>query len=305
MEHSFAKIKTFVSVVELGSIKAASEKLDLDPSTVSRQLSTLESELGLLLVRRSSRKLSITRIGNRIFEHYKAALNELKHVEEACLGADLQNDIYLTMPASFGNFSVMPLVQEYIATHPHTRIHVDWSDEQRDLILDNIDIGIRGGHLQNDNMVAVKLSELNLSFVASPKVLMRHNSPSTFQDLVHLPWIKINSPGKTRLPPLKDGYALNTELITNIPLTVNSQDAAIEAVTRGLGIAVVERIALARQIKSGELVELFPGSILPMGYYWLYKPEGRWIQPHVREFSQYLIDHLRIIEPTTEKILNY
>ncbi|MBB3061503.1 LysR family transcriptional regulator [Microbulbifer rhizosphaerae] len=297
MEHSFAKIKTFVAVVEFGSIKAASEKMDLDPSTVSRQLSGLERDLGLLLIRRSSRKLNITRVGHRIFEHYKAVLDQLKQVDEICQGAERQNDIYMTMPCSFGNCAVMPLMQEYIAQNPHIRVHVDWSDEQRDLISDHIDVGIRGGFLQSDNLVAVKLEELKLSFVASPKVFQRHPPPDRFEDLVLLPWIKINAPGKSKLPPLQGGYSLNTSLICNTPLSVSGQEAAIEAATRGLGVAVVERVAVAQRLESGELVELFPESILPLGHYWLYVPEGRWMQPHVRAFTRYLIDNLRQLEP--------
>lgn len=293
MKHSFTKINTFVAVVELGSIKAASEKLDLDPSTVSRQLSTLEAELDVLLIRRSTRKLNITRVGRKIFEHYKTVLEQLQQVEEACEGAHRQNDIFITMPGGYGHYAVMPLIQDYLAAEPHVRIHVDWSDERRDMIAGGIDVGIRGGHLPSDKVVAVALAELKLSFIASPKVLKRHGGPETFEDLNCFPWIKLNAPGKSKLPPLRNGYQLNTDLVTNIPLTVSNQEAAIEAVMRGLGIAVVERVAVAEQLDRGELVELFADTIHPVGYYWLYIPEGRRIQPHIRAFYHYLIEHLR------------
>lgn len=293
MKHSFTKINTFVAVVELGSIKAASEKLDLDPSTVSRQLSTLEAELDVLLIRRSTRKINITRVGRKIFEHYKTVLEQLQQVEEACKGADRQNDIFITMPSGYGHYAVMPLIQDYLAAESHVRIHVDWSDERRDMIAGGIDVGIRGGHLPSDKVVAVALSELKLSFIASPKVLKRHGGPKTFEDLNGFPWIKFNVPGKSKLPPLRNGYQINTDLVTNIPLTVSNQEAAIEAVVRGLGIAVVERVAVAEQLDRGELVELFAETIHPAGYYWLYIPEGRRIQPHIRAFYHYLIKHLR------------
>ncbi len=296
MEHSISKIKIFTTIVERGSIKSASAQLNLDSSTVSRQLSSLENDLGLLLVRRSTRKLSVTAIGKQIFKYYKTVTEELKKVEKLCNMTDLPRDIHLTIPQIFGSYAVMPLIQDYIEQHPHIRIHVDWSDLRRDLVESNFDIGIRGEKLDSENIVALALSELKLCFIASPKLLKRYHPVKSFVDLVKLPWIRINFQNRpcSKLPPLKKGFHLNVNDITEVPLTVNSQEAAIKAVQSGIGITIVERVAVEAQIEQSKLLELFPDSIESLGYYWLYKPDGRWIQPHIREFSQHLIDKLRV-----------
>ncbi len=301
-EHSVSKIKTFLAIVKHGSIRSASENLGLDPSTVSRQLSSLESDLGILLIRRSSRKLSVTAVGQKIAEHYGNAIDELKNVEELSRSMDIQKDIFMTIPTVFGNHMIMRFVEAYITENPDVRIHIDWSDEKRDPIESKIDLGIRGGYLDSDNVVAQQLSELKLAFIVSPKLLKRYPDVTEISHLEQLPWIKINQAGRDSLPPLRGNLSLNIDNITDVPLTVNSQQAAIDAATRGLGVVVVEKLAVLKAIEEGNLVELFPDSINSVGYYWLYKPDGRWLQPHVREFSDYLIHHLRTSESATEKV---
>ena len=301
-EHSISKIRTFLAVVKLGSIRAASESLDLDPSTVSRQLSSLENDLGVLLVRRSNRKLAITAIGQKISDHYSIVIQQLAEVDELTRTMDITKDIYMTIPAVFCNHVIMQYIQSYIAENPSVHIHIDWSDEKRNPIEAKIDLGIRGGYIDSDNIVAQKLTELKLAFIASPNMLKRYPPLNDFNDIEKLPWIKINQPGKDALPPLRKGYQLNIDEITNIPVSVNSQEAAIGAANSGLGIAIVERLAVKQAFDAGTLIELFPDTILPIGHYWLYKPDGRWLQPHVREFSDYLINNLRIAKAAEEEV---
>ena len=179
------QIEAFVSVATRGSLSAAARVEGVTPAIVGRRIDALESRLGIKLLLRTTRKLTITFEGQAFLEDCQRLLNDLANAEATVSlgGVRAGGHLKVSAPAGFGRQHVAPLVGDFMLANPDVTVNLNLSDRLVDLINENIDCAIRIGDLTDSSLISVRLGEMRRMVVASPAYLVEHGVPRTPDDL--------------------------------------------------------------------------------------------------------------------------
>src|SRR5438094_3212814 len=180
----FSRIKTFIKVVEAGSFSAAARD-ESSVSTVARQVKSLEDELGVRLLNRSTRRLALTDTGRRFYERVSSIEQELKKAksEVTSLEENVKGLLRVQLRVTAGTTIVVPALPKFLSQYPELEIDVSLTDERRDLIANNIDVAMWLGDLPNSQIVARRLSRSGRIVCGSPAYFEKHGIPREPQDL--------------------------------------------------------------------------------------------------------------------------
>jgi DNA-binding transcriptional LysR family regulator len=255
----FEQLETFVTVVRLGSLTAAAERLAVAKSAVSRRLARLEEDLGVALLTRTTRSLALTGAGERFLERAERLLADLDEAraEVAAERGVLRGRLRVAAPSSFGQEHLSPVLCAFATEHPEVHLELDFSDRRVDLVQDGVDLAVRIAELGEARVVATPLTTVRHQLVASPAYLRRHGSPRspealedhaavTYSQSSEAGWVWTARDGRTgRVAPrsvlrANDGHFL--------------RDAAIA----GLGIANEPTFLLHQALRDGRLVPVLP-----------------------------------------------
>lgn len=178
-------METFVAVSQRGSLTAAAAAEGVAPAVISRRLDALEAHLGVRLMVRTTRKITLTFEGNAYLEDCQRILRELADAEAAVSQGSARASGYLrvTAPAGFGRQHVAPLLLEFLRAHPEVSASLDLSDRSVDLVGEGFDCAVRLGGLVDSSLVAVRLGEMRRVVVGSPAYFQQHGVPRTLDDL--------------------------------------------------------------------------------------------------------------------------
>lgn len=178
-------METFVAVSQRGSLTAAAMAEGVAPAVISRRLDALEARLGVKLLVRTTRKITLTFEGSAYLEDCQRILRELADAEAAVSQGSARASGYLrvTAPAGFGRKHVAPLLLEFLRAHPEVSASLDLSDRSVDLVGEGFDCAVRLGGLVDSSLVAVRLGEMKRVVVGSPAYFHRHGVPRTIEDL--------------------------------------------------------------------------------------------------------------------------
>lgn len=181
------QLETFVAVVMRGSLTAAANAEGVAPAVISRRLDGLEERLGIKLLVRTTRKLSLTFEGAAYLEDCQRILRELADAETSVTLGNARASGYLriTAPAGFGRKHVAPLLLDYLREHPEVSASLDLSDRTVDLVNEAVDCAVRLGGLVDSSLVAVRLGEMKRVVVGSPAYLEQRGVPRSLDDLAH------------------------------------------------------------------------------------------------------------------------
>lgn len=246
-----------LSVVEHGSLSAASRAMHSPLPTVSRKIAELEAHLGVRLMTRTSRRILLTEAG----ESYVAAAREiLERVEEAERSATGEysapkGDLTMTAPIVFGRLHVLPVITDFLKAFPDINIHLTLSDRTMSLADEHIDVALRISELSDSSLIAIRLGSIRTTTYANPDYLKRHFSPSSPHDLKDHDCIAFNGVLSTLFWTFWDG-AKDIEVPIRTRLSVNTAEAAVDAAAAGLGITRVMAYQAKRAIDAGLLVPL-------------------------------------------------
>lgn len=261
----------FVMVVDKKSFKAAAVELGLTPSVVSHHISKLEAKLGLVLLYRSTRKLSLTHDGKILYEAAKnmmqqveAGLDKINHND-----GDLRGSLKLTMPATFTCHPILKKIAEFLILYPKVQADIRFTDLHESIIGQGIDLAIRVGNLPNSDLKVKKIDQVELCLVASAGYiasmaldLAEINHPN---DLAHWDFIGIaQRPMNKVLSPIiaaKNAQSVKIEYASRT--IVDDATAAMQLACQGLGVASPPYFLLEDRLQSGELVHLLPDWLLP------------------------------------------
>lgn len=185
MDNRAGEMQVFLRVVEAGSFSEAARLLRMTPSTVSKLISRIEARLGIRLVERSTRRLSLTAEGLIYYERSQTLLEELDKVErELSQGAATTGGmVRVNVSVAFGALGLEPLLPEFWRTYPNVVVDLSLSDEIVDLYLDRTDIAFRVGPLPDSGMTARRIGVARRKIVASPAYLERYGTPRSPDDL--------------------------------------------------------------------------------------------------------------------------
>lgn len=278
-------ISEFVAVAESGSFTAAGNKLGVSTAQVSRQISALESRLSIKLFYRTTRKVTITEVGQVYYNHCRQLLDGLEEAEQAI--ADLHQSpkgkLNITAPVTFGENRIAPLLNDFIKSYPDLDVTLTLTNRILDLVAESYDLAIRLGQLEDSSMIAKRLASRRQYVCASPNYLAAHGVPHTLSELEHhncllgtLDFWKFEEKNKLR------------HLRVDGNLRCNSGNALVDAALKGIGIIQLPDYYVDEHIKSGDLVTLLDSDRAPEEGIWALYPNNRHLSPKVR----LLLDHL-------------
>ena len=244
-----------VKVAELGSMSAAARALNIPLTTVSRQIGELENTLGVRLMIRTTRKLTLTDAGVDYVAAARRILEEVENAERQAAGEyqEPKGELVLSAPTMFGRQQVLPVVTDFLARYPQIRVRLLLSDRNADLVADHIDLAVRIGTLPDSGMVATRLGEMRIVTCAHPALLEKHGIPERPRELAALPIIRIESPMPYR------GWRFNAEeaedrLVALQPvLSLTTPESAADAARLGAGVARLLHYQAIDGLARGEL----------------------------------------------------
>ena len=187
-----AAMRVFVAIVDAGSMTAAAELLDRSQPAVVRTLAALEAHLGVTLLRRTTRRMSLTPEGGEFLGRCRRILTDVEYAERA-IGQDQnepRGDIRMTAPVEFGRMHVTPAVTAFLWRYEQVRVDLLLQDRNIDLVEEAVDLALRIGPLSDSSMIAIRLGEVRHVTVASPALLERTGIPEHPAELSALPCIR-------------------------------------------------------------------------------------------------------------------
>lgn len=226
-----------VKVTELGSMSAAARALNMPLTTVSRHIGELESALGVRLLARTTRKLTLTDAGVDYAVAAQRILEEVENAERQATGEyqEPKGELVISAPTMFGRQHVLPVISEFIARYPLIRVRLLLSDRNADLVSDHVDLAVRIGDLADSSMVATRLGTMRIVACAHPALLAKYGEPQRPRDLAALPIIRIESPMPYR--GWRFRAAEREDQLINLPpvLSVTTPESAADAARLGVG----------------------------------------------------------------------
>jgi DNA-binding transcriptional LysR family regulator len=289
------EIVVFAKVVETRSFTAAAQQLGLPKSTVSRKVAQLEERLAARLIQRTTRKLSLTEIGQAYYERCARIVTDIQMAEQ--LVGDMQSTprglLKITAPIDLGAFRLGAITAAFCADHPDIYVNLDLSDRIVDLVEEGMDLAIRFGPLGESSLVARRLSAVTMGLYAAPSYLAKRPPPAEPDDLAEHDLIAFVPHARFASWSLVGPGGATAELTPTARLTSNNLLAVREAAVAGAGIALVPSFAV-RSPGGGTLVPILPEWIAPTGELFAVYPSTRNLSPKVRAYLDFVVEHLEL-----------
>ena len=282
-------LKLFVRVAATNNISLAGKELGLSAAVSSAHINKLEEGLGVRLIHRTTRRVSLTEEGVDFLPHAREVIECVELARSSVGSGSLspQGTLRVTAPASFGRMHIVPALTEFLAQNPDLTLDLRLSDSIIDMVEGGFDIAVRNSRLNDSSLVARKLACDDRVLCASPAFLEKHGEPSRIEDLAHFDgvvltgleewWFESNG-GRQSIKP------------KNV-IRVDNGEAVRDACTNGVGISVCSIWCAHEQLKSGELVQILKDCPLVNDTaIWAVYPSSRLLAPKVRAFIDYFVN---------------
>jgi DNA-binding transcriptional LysR family regulator len=286
-------MQLFVRVADLGSFAAVASQLGLARSVVTRQIAALEEHLGVKLMVRTTRKLTLTSAGASYLDKCRSILDLVEAAEADVMEARLtpRGNLRISLPLSYGLKRIAPLLPEFQTSYPEISLALDFTDRHIDLIDEGIDLSIRiaPGHAPGD--VVRKLGTSRLITVASPAYLARHGRPTHPSELAAHACLGYSAKASNRpLAFMIDGHMENMHLAFR--LQANNGDALMQAAAQGLGITMQPDFIVDDYLANGAVEAILEGfAPPPLGIHAML-PSNRYLPHRVRVLIDFLATRL-------------
>lgn len=295
-----AAMQAFVRVVDSGTFTRAADLMNVPKSTVTRLVQTLEKELGVKLLHRTSRQLTVTQEGHAYYEGSIRVLDEIGSLDSSVVSATRspKGKIKVELPGSLAYQVVVPALPDFFARYPDVQVEMNIGNRSVDLIAENLDCVLRLGPLLNDALIAKPAGTLPLITCASPAYLKRCGIPQEPADLARgHTVVRMNSPrsGRDFVFELRRDDAL-VEVHGCHQLTVNDSSAALAAGLAGLDVLTTYAFLITPHLQSGALQRLFPdwqGDQIPVHIAY---PANRHLASKVRVFVEWAAELFRTLQ---------
>lgn len=287
---TFKQITAFVNAATRGSLSAAAQTEGVTPAIIGRRLDALEARLGVKLLIRTTRKLSLTFEGAAFVEDCQRVLNDLANAEASVSlgGVKASGHLRVSAPAGFGRRHVAPLTAEFMDRHAEVTIQLDLTDRLVDLVNESIDCAIRIGELADSSLVSLRLGEMRRCVVASPAYLARHGTPRTLDELSQHNCLSL---GQQRGWAFRHPDDPARTLTLKVSGNAECNDGAVlhDWALAGRGLAWRSLWEVGDDLRCGRLVAVLEAAATPpVGIYALFA-QRRHLPLRVRLF----IDHLK------------
>lgn len=282
----------FAEVVDRGSFAAAGRALSVPKSRLSRRVADLESRLGVRLLQRTTRKLSLTQAGE-IYHRYCVAMREQAEAADEAV-AQVQTEprgtVRVTCPVTLAQTTIGPVLPRFLAAHPQVRIDLQVTNRVIDLVQEGVDVALRVRANLDDSgsLVARDLGETGGVLVASPQLLQRFGVPCDVESLRNLPTVGMSAADGRASWHLLGPREAAFELQHRPVYTADDLVVLKCAVLQGTGISVLPDYLCSEELRRGELVPVLPGWAPPVARVLAVFPSRRGMVPAVRRLIDFL-----------------
>jgi DNA-binding transcriptional LysR family regulator len=294
----FRTMQSFAEVIKLGSFSEAAKTLGLSRALISRHVTDLEKHLGVRLLTRTTRRITLTEAGAKHFEFCQRLIKEIEEKEASLkrLQKEPEGTLKILAPKSLTTLALGDAIASFAAAYPHLNISLmldDLSFRSYDFIERGFDVAVHTTPIRDSNLVARKIASLRWLLCASPKYLKRHGEPQVPRDLAqHQCLVHINSDPSDRVWRLHSGNTLMSVKVQG-PFASNSVLILRKAALEALGIAILPLYCVKEDLKSGSLRDVLPDFPVPVHPLSLVFSPGKPTPQKVRFLGDFLVDWFR------------
>ncbi|MCM2339722.1 LysR family transcriptional regulator [Rhodoferax sp.] len=285
----FLEMKTFAAVVDCGSFVQAADALDMSKPAVSRHVAELEQRLGVRLLQRTTRKLSLTEEGRLFYGRCKTVLADVEVAEDEITAKSIavKGLIKVNVPVSFGLLELAPLWPDFMAKYPDVELDITLADRIVDLVEEGYDLAVRIARLPNSSLVSRKLASTRMVLCASPGYLKKHGTPKHPSELAEhtvLSYSLLATGDQWDF----EGPEGKVSVTVKPVMRTNSGDTCIAAARKSKGVILQPSFMVSADLRSGALVELMPQyRSIEFGIFAVY-PTRQHVSPKVRAMIDFL-----------------
>jgi DNA-binding transcriptional LysR family regulator len=286
----FEEMQAFQSTATVLSFTAAAQRLGLSKSMISQRIADLETRLGVRLINRTTRRLSLTEAGQAFLEGCARALREAAEAEEEASrhGSTLSGAIRIAAPLSFALLHLRPALFDFMAAHPGLELHLDMDDRVVDLVQGGYDMAIRiAGRLPDSSLVARRLARSRLVVCASPAYLAERGIPAEPAALAGHDCLLYSGAARADLWAFRIG-AEWVPVAVHGRLHANNGDMLLAAAIAGYGVALLPSFLVGAALESGALIAILPEFPTQDGAIHAVYPQSRHVTTRVRAFTDFL-----------------
>lgn len=285
-------LKVFCRIVESGSFAQCARDLGMSPAMVTKHVASLESELGVRLFNRTTRKISTTEAGR---EYYERSVQIVSDIEEADasvsqLNSNPKGTLRLSSPLDFGTSHLLPAISAYLLRYPEVSVDIEFSDRSVQLVEEGFDVAVRFDQLIDSTLVARKLNSTKLFVCAAPDYLKNNPVISTPADLTEhncLRYAYYKNPSEW----VFDGAGNTEKVKVSGSVLTNNGHSLCEMACNGLGVILQPEFMVSKYLQSGRLVRVLDSfAISEINLYVLY-PHRRFLSAKVRSFVDFMVEH--------------
>lgn len=281
-------VLVFLQVASSGSFTAAGKELGVPTSTVSRRVSRLEEELGVRLLQRTTRKLSLTEAGQLYYERGATFFAGLEETENMLAEAQANPKGRVRVAAPLEHDISVQLIASFLDRYPEVRVDLEMADRAVNIIEEGFDAGMVAGELTNPSVVAHKLMDSSFQVVASPDYLQRRGTPETPDDLDDHDCVVVGPASAAGTWVVTTPSGPETVAIRG-RVAANHLSAARHMAQTGLGLAQLPTLSCRAALEDGTLCEVLSGWARPPVPIWITHAPGPHLAPAVRAF----VEHVR------------
>ena len=289
------EMEAFATVVDQGGFTDAAKKMGISKSAVSKHVSSLESRLGARLLNRTTRRVSPTEIGLAYYDRARRVLNDAGEADAlvTAMQSAPSGMLRVSVATDFGVNHLSPILGDFLHSFPDITVNMVLNNRYVELISEGLDMAIRVGELEDSSLRARKLTETTKRMIASPDYFKKFGRPERIDDLNDHKLLHYSNQAAGNVWKITAPSGEVRQVRTAGSLTVNDGQSLLNAAIGGLGIAYLPSFLYAEPMRQGLLVDAIPE--LPeetQGIYAIYPP-GRYTQPKVRAFIDFLVDQFR------------
>ena len=287
------EMEAFATVVDQGGFTDAAKKMGISKSAVSKHISSLEARLGARLLNRTTRRVSPTEIGLAYYDRARRVLSDAGEAD--ALVASMQSApaglLRLSVATDFGVNHLSPILGDFLQQFPDITVNMVLNNRYVELISEGFDMAIRMGDLEDSSLRARKLTETQMRMIAAPSYFEKHGRPTRLDDLNSHKLLHYSNQASGNAWKITAPSGEERQIRSAGWLSVNDGQSLLNACIAGLGIAYLPSFLYANAMEQCQVVDVMPD--LPVertGIYAVYPP-GRFTQPKVRAFIDFLVAH--------------
>jgi DNA-binding transcriptional LysR family regulator len=281
----FQELSAFVAVVDAGGFSAAARRVGESQSAISKSVSALERRIGVQLLNRSTRSVTLTDQGRKYYERTKPLLDELAQADGELTNSTLELSglVRVATPSTFGRLHVLPIVPQLLALHPKLKLDLKLEDSVQDLLAEGVDLAIRVSPVHSLDSVVKRVTNTSLVCVGSRSYLEAHGVPKTPNDLINHNCIIYN--GIENWPFSGPRGKFSVRVSGN--LSSNTVETILSAVKAGVGIGMFYRASLAGELRDADVLTVLDEFISETRDVSIIWPNRKFISARVRQVTDF------------------